>query len=92
MAKSDERQINKINKKRRRSRLNPYITLTVDEALMTLTEEQSTIGRLNRLQVIKDLEVSPSSSSSTITQDERTENMDIDIPITVYGAFYTSKD
>ena len=45
---TDESQINKISKKRNRSRLNPHI--------------------------------------------ERTDNMDIDIPITVYGAFYTSKD
>ena len=34
---------------------------------MAVTDEKSTIGRLNRLQTLEDLEVSPSSSSSTIT-------------------------
>ena len=61
-AKLDQSQIDKIKKWKMRSRLDPYIGLTVNEALITLTEEQPTTGRLNRLQIMKDLEVSPSSS------------------------------
>lgn len=84
---SEESHINKIKQKRRYSRLDPYIPLTIDEAFATLTGETSTIGRLNRLQIEKDLELSPSSSTSTITQDEREEELDIDITNSVYGVF-----
>ena len=40
----------------------------------------------------KDLEISPSSSTSTITQDElpEEESMDITIP-TIYGVYHTPK-
>ena len=82
--------INKIKQKRRISRLDPYIAVTLEEALMTITDEESTIGRLNRLQTLEDLEVSPSSSCSTKTQDE-TENTE-NVTITrVYGIFSAHK-
>ena len=42
--------INKTKQKRRISRLDPFIAVTLDEALMSVTDEKSTIGRLNRLQ------------------------------------------
>ena len=69
--------------KPRISRLDPYIGITLEEALMTVTEEKSTIGRLNQLQTLEDHEVSPSSSCSTITQDD-TENTDSVTVTTVY--------
>ena len=58
---------NKIKQKQHISRLDPYIVVTLEEALMTVTDEESTIGRLNHLQTLEDLEVSPSSSCSTVT-------------------------
>ena len=83
--------INKIKQKRYISRLDPYIAVTLEEALMKITDEESTIGRLNRLQTLEDLEVSPSSSCSTIAQyvTENTENVTI---TTVYGIFSAHKD
>lgn len=89
---TEESHISNINKIRRQSRLNTYIPLTVEEACVTLSDEPSTLGRLNRLQIEKDLELSPSSSSSTITQDEIEDETDRDMPLCnkVWGVFTTS--
>ncbi|MCG8078473.1 MAG: C2H2-type zinc finger protein [Candidatus Thiodiazotropha taylori] len=91
---SEQSHINNIKQQRRISRVNPYIPLTVDEALVTTSNDECTLARLNRLQVMKDLEISPSSSTSTITQDElrpEEEALDITIP-TIYGIYHTSKN
>lgn len=90
---SEQSHINNIKQKRRTSRFNPYIPLTVAEALVTISNNECTLARLNRLQVMKDLEISPSSSTSTITQDElpEEESMDITIP-TIYGVYHTPKN
>ena len=91
---SEQSHINNIKPKRRTSQFNPYIPLTVDEALVTISNDECTLcARLNRLQVMKDLEISPSSSTSTITQDElpEEESMDITIP-TIYGVYHTPKN
>ena len=42
--------INNIEPKRRTSRFNPYIPLTVVEALVTISNNECTLARLNRLQ------------------------------------------
>ena len=83
--------INRIKQKWRISRLDPYIAVTFEEAYMTVTDEESTTGRLMRLQTIEDLEVSPSSSCSTITQEE-TENTDNLTITSVYWIFSVYKD
>ena len=83
--------INKIKQKPGISSLDPYITVTLEEALMTVTDEKSTIGRLNQLQTLEDHELSPSSSCSTITQDD-TENTDSVTVTTVYGIISAYKD
>ena len=80
-------QINKIKERKRTSRLSTYIAITPDEALMTLTEEKSTIGRLLRLQTLQDLSITPSSSTETITQDETSKNEELPTIQTVYGIF-----
>ena len=51
--------------------------------------EKSTIGKLNHLQILKDLEISPSSSTETILQDEiqQPEVFWTDKPTRVYGIF-----
>lgn len=64
-------QINATRCKRRISRTNPYLALTPEEALVTIESENiSTIGRMNKVQFLLDLNISPSSSTETILQDE----------------------
>ena len=59
----------------------------------TISNNECMLARLNRLQVMKELEISPSSSTSTITQDELPEEESIDITIpTIYGAYHTPKN
>ena len=40
---------------------------------VTSSDEVSTIGRLNRLQLMKDLYITPSSSIETVLNDEKIE-------------------
>ena len=58
---------------------------------MTITDEESTIGRLSRLKTQEDLDFSPSSTCNTITQDE-TENTENVTITTVYGIFGAYED
>ena len=41
---NENRHINKIKQKMRISRLDPYTTVTLEKALMTITDEKSTVG------------------------------------------------
>ena len=45
----EQSHINNIKQKRRTSRFNPYIPLTVAEALVTIRNNECTLARLNRL-------------------------------------------
>ena len=56
---SEQSHINNIKQKRRTSLFNPCIPLTVAEALVTISNNECTLARLNRLQVMKDLEAPP---------------------------------
>ena len=87
--KNETSHINMIKQKRPISRLDPYITVTLEEALMTITDEESTIGRHSRLKTQEDLDVSPSSTCNTITQDEteNTENVTITTVCGIFGAY-----
>ena len=88
--KEQESHIKAIKKKIRNSRLNKYIALTPEEAVISIeSKEKSTIGKLNHRQILKDLEISPSSSTETILQDEiqQPEVFWTDKPNRVYGIF-----
>ena len=88
---------NRIKQKKRVKRINPFLALTVEEATITIeSDETSTIGRLNRKQVMRDLKaVSPSASTETILRDESTEGeqeqQNIQ-PVKIYGIIKTSTD
>ena len=87
-------QINTTKCKRRISRLNPYIALTPEEALVTLESQNiSTVGRMNQVQLLTDLNITPSSSTETILQDEEGICEQRRPEATrVYGIFETTKD
>ena len=78
---------NNIKQRRRISRLNPYIAITAEEALVMVTDETSTLGRLNRLQVLIDLAITPSASDSTVVTDENTDVANELSAIKVYRVF-----
>ena len=87
-------QINSTKCKRRIFRLNPYIALTQEEALVTLESQNiSTVGRMNQVQLLTDLNITPSSSTETILQDEEGICEQRRPEATrVYGIFETTKD
>ena len=87
-------QIN-LTKCRRRIKTNPYLALTPEEALFTIeSNELSMIGTMNRVQLISDLSITPSSSTETVVQDEPTgleQEHRPEAPRT-YGVFATDRD
>ena len=66
-------QINNIKQKKRTSGLNPFIALTAEAMIIVESDEVSTIGRLNRAQLMRDLTITQSLSNETVVRDEETE-------------------
>ena len=93
MGSAEKSQINTIKQKRRISRLNPFIALTIEEAIVTVeSDEVSTIGRMNHVQLMQDLAITPSSSTETVLNDEIMEEKDQQQKrqaIRLYGIFQT---
>lgn len=58
------------------------------------SNESSTIGRMNQVQLMSDLSITPSSSTETTVQDKQRELQQKHGPeaIRVYGVFTTARD